>query len=778
MFMQLVRQHIFRQGSSLNKMDSILAKLENELNNVRLNARVSLIVLPPTFYLILIAMIISFVSYNEYQENRKIKELAFFSTHVGSIIHELQRERGLTSGYVGAREKKEFELLLHVQKRKTDRALIKFQTFLKNSDFHKLGEKFVNKTLDANKMIQNLTNVREGVQSDNIIYSNVIGEYSAIIDNFLGIISLMSHIGSNVDVNRAISAYFAIMDIKERVGLERAVGVQALTRRNFDVDEYYQFLEYIAIEQAFERKFIMVASPAILRIYNENKIIRIEIDAEIKKFREIVISNLGSLEDIDYTAELWYKALTLKIDYLKDIEDSLNERIVQIAQNNSSVALSRVIRIIVLSIFSIGILFFISTIIAKSISRPMVALNKAMKQLAQGNMSGEVPFLGFKSEFGEMAAVMKESIASRNMIENLRKTLNSHSLITIADVRGKIIYANDKFIQSSGFSLNEIINHSHNIFTSDYHPPEFYSEMWQDISQGRVWKGVICNKTKEGEIIWLLTTIVPFVGENGKPFQYVSIRTNITKLKENEVELKKARKMAMISNDAKTRFLATTSHELRTPLNHILGYSDLIKNQALGPIENKKYLEYSNFIHDSGMNLLDIINDILDLSCIDENGLQASMELIDIHQLVKFELVPWHKKQAANNGNQLVLSIGQDLPNFYADWDYLLKMLKHIISNAMKFSEKNSDVSLQVHSDENNAMIFKIQDQGIGMSPSDLEKVKHPFEMKDNSNERKYPGLGAGLTISKAIVDIHGGHMEIYTKLGEGTLIVISFPRQ
>ena len=171
-----------------------------------------------------------------------------------------------------------------------------------------------------------------------------------------------------------------------------------------------------------------------------------------------------------------------------------------------------------------------------------------------------------------------------------QSALDEHAIVSITDIRGNIIYANEKFEQISQYSQDELIGQNHRIIKSDFHPDSFFTTMWKTIAGGNVWHGQIRNQAKDGSPYWVETTIRPYLNEQGKPEQYIAIRTDITHLKAMEVKQKEVNRLlaeekdltvqernkADKANKAKSEFLSSMSHELRTPLNAILGFSQLL----------------------------------------------------------------------------------------------------------------------------------------------------------------------------------------------------------
>ncbi len=248
-------------------------------------------------------------------------------------------------------------------------------------------------------------------------------------------------------------------------------------------------------------------------------------------------------------------------------------------------------------------------------------------------------------------------------------------------------------------------------------------------------------------------------------------------LQKKNIELEKAKVDAESANMAKSRFLASISHELRTPLNAIIGFSSIITSQLFGQI-NKKYYEYAEDIHDSGLHLLEIINDILDLSKAEAGKLTLDMEEFSISKAIrKCETILGER--AARGNVSISLNVADDLPYLIADRVRFIQIMLNIMSNSVKFTMPGGKVhvSVQAHPIGNNKNHFRvvISDTGIGMSPEDIEKAFQSFGQIDSGLNRKYEGTGLGLPLTKRLVELHQGSILLESKLGVGTTVTLQF---
>ncbi len=261
------------------------------------------------------------------------------------------------------------------------------------------------------------------------------------------------------------------------------------------------------------------------------------------------------------------------------------------------------------------------------------------------------------------------------------------------------------------------------------------------------------------------------------PPVFVAITQDITRRKKAENELR----LALINSDqasrAKSEFLANMSHELRTPLNAIIGFSEIVKDEIFGSLSNDKYREYATDIHDSGQHLLDLINDILDLSKVESGADDLLEESVDIQELMG-SVLSLVKGRAKKNGIQLDVEIEEPLPLLFTDNRKLKQILINLLTNAIKFTLPGGKVTLRAWCGKETGHVFQVIDTGIGISREDVPRALAPFQQIDRSLNRRYEGTGLGLSLSKRLVEQHGGFLDLQSQPGVGTTVTVYFPAQ
>ncbi|HVM80558.1 MAG TPA: HAMP domain-containing sensor histidine kinase [Stellaceae bacterium] len=238
-----------------------------------------------------------------------------------------------------------------------------------------------------------------------------------------------------------------------------------------------------------------------------------------------------------------------------------------------------------------------------------------------------------------------------------------------------------------------------------------------------------------------------------------------------------ARDEAVQANRAKSTFLANMSHELRTPLNAIIGFSELMCQQAFGPVGEPRYLAYLEDIHASGKHLLKIINDILDLSKIEAGkGTLEEQSALAVREVVDgaMRIV---RQEAERKGVHVTTDVPADLPALVSSERELTQILLNLLSNAIKFTDPNGRVAVRAELARKGGLVIAVSDTGIGMTKSEIRVALTPFAQVDNRLARKYEGTGLGLPLTKAMVEMHQGQLQIHSARGQGTTVMLHFPK-
>ncbi|PCI61671.1 MAG: hypothetical protein COB35_05470 [Gammaproteobacteria bacterium] len=467
--------------------------------------------------------------------------------------------------------------------------------------------------------------------------------------------------------------------------------------------------------------------------------------------------------------------------------------------------------------------------------------------------------------------------------------MSQHNLVSSTDLRGKITYVNDNFCQVSQYSAAELIGKNHRLLKSGEHPSSLYQNLWKTISSGQVWHGIICNRKKNGDKYWVNSTIVPFLDNNGRPYKYVSVRTDITPLRLSEERLERsqvfanigtwdwhiksdqitysaqakkilglnanisfyknkthlklhpddfklvqnavqrciqdcdnydieyriigtdgsehwmnekgnalrdnnnealrmlgiiqditekkntqlklisARKEAEKANKSKSEFLSSMSHELRTPMNAIIGFSQLMKIDTTEPLTESQN-ENTDEILKASHHLLQLINEVLDLSQIETGQIDLSLEKVSVGDIVAESLqliTPLvHNKNITlklifDNTSVTFEQLFSQNCSVYADFTRLKQVLLNLLSNAIKYNKEHGSVTITCSHPNKQQTRISIQDTGNGLTEQQLNDLFTPFNRLGQENQEEIEGTGIGLVITKKIIELMGGKIGV-----------------
>jgi PAS domain S-box-containing protein len=262
--------------------------------------------------------------------------------------------------------------------------------------------------------------------------------------------------------------------------------------------------------------------------------------------------------------------------------------------------------------------------------------------------------------------------------------------------------------------------------------------------------------------------------ESGKVVALFGVCQDVTEQRRMQATLREARDAAQTADRAKSTFLACMSHELRTPLNAIIGFSDLLQTELFGPLGNGQYLEYAGDIHRSGHHLLELVNDLLDMARIEAGMVDLEEETIDIATLIR-EAVNLARGAIPEADHEFDVILAEPTSLLLADRRRIKQVLINLIGNAVKFTPRGGRIKVAV-SENDQHLSIAITDTGIGIPPEKIGDLGQPFSQIENVASRRYQGSGMGLFITKALVERHGGDLQIESRLGEGTMITVRLP--
>ena len=277
-----------------------------------------------------------------------------------------------------------------------------------------------------------------------------------------------------------------------------------------------------------------------------------------------------------------------------------------------------------------------------------------------------------------------------------------------------------------------------------------------------------------GRRIWISENARAVRDWSGELLCYEGTVEDVTEKFEQERALRAALRQAEIANKMKAAFLAAMSHELKTPLNAVLGFSEIIRDQVLGPVGHESYREYAGDIHKSGTRLLSVINDVLDVSKLEGGLVTIDARPENILDVAESALAL--ARGVTQDQRKVEIDVPADMPSLLVDPRRLAQALGNLLSNALKFTPVSGTVRIAAQPQANGGLHLVVEDTGIGMAEETIAAALEPFRQLDGRLSRRFEGTGLGLSIAKALAELHGGTLAVRSALGKGTAVTIALP--
>ncbi|HTH18231.1 MAG TPA: nitrate- and nitrite sensing domain-containing protein, partial [Magnetospirillum sp.] len=801
---------------------SLLSRLRHRLAR----HRVAVAVLAPVLTLVAFS---AYVVYEKLETYRRGSDL-LVATQVARAAHglarELENERNLSALYIGA-AREWWQEDLEDQRAATDERAEEFRAVVLTPRASILfGGHRTDLGLGA------LDALRAQVDGD--------GELRDVLDGYGGLVSTMIATSSKLavaDLSNLISAYMDLGLIKDRISRERSIGASWLLQGRSNRDLQRLFGEAEAERKAFLQSFRTHASPRQLELYDE--IVRGPILSEIDRLHEEALAGKLGPADAD-TWHRTHKAQIDLIANAEEklageMESRIHDNLVS-AEITFYLVVGVVVGLVVFSMETLrrserraavaeeearklfraveqspvsvmitdtgGLIEYVNPAFStmtgfsrdeavghnprmlRSPQTPQAVYDEMWRTIGNGHeWRGEIvnqrrdgttywermTIAPVKSPSGEVEnfIAIKEDVTEvrqlRQAVErehaNVRRVLEGiHDGIALIDAHGCFQFANPALVAQFGDVEGKP---AVEVFESALPLPASDQQ-----TRRSEWRAPRTGLTYDLTSTWV---------HNPDGSQSVlQVFHDITVRKQAEEALNSARQAAELANRAKSEFLATMSHELRTPLNAIIGFSEIIEQQLLGAVGQPQYLEYAHDIHESGTHLLQLINDVLDVARLEVGRVSLREERVDPAAIIQ-SCMGMVRDRADAAGVIVAAELPDKTPMLFADPRRLKQVLVNVLGNAVKFTPIGGTVTVSLKTGAD-GLVIVVRDTGIGIAPEDIAKVMAPFGQVDSSMARRFEGSGLGLPLSRKLMDLHGGHLLLESRLGHGTTVSLCFP--
>jgi len=481
---------------------------------------------------------------------------------------------------------------------------------------------------------------------------------------------------------------------------------------------------------------------------------------------------------------------------------SLNWGLVTKMDNDEALDKINAIRniVIIICILTVAIIGLVMVSVLDGVVGPIKALHKGTEIIGSGDLDYKVGTsaqdeIGQLSRaFDEMTGKLKRTMASRDELNRVLSELNKNrewlqttslaveqnpASIVVTDPNGSIEYVNPKFIELTGYTLEEVKGKTPRILKSGKHSDEFYKQLWATITSGPTWRGEFHDKKKNGELYWETASISPIKDKEGKIINFVAVKEDITERKQTEAKVEEQNKQIRQQLEKieelykiKSDFTSTVSHELRTPLTAIKEGITLVADGSAGALND----DQRNFLSIAKNNvdrLNRLINDVLDFSKLEAKKMPFNFALGDISAPVK-EGVASNRMTAEKKGLEIAFEAQEGLPQAVFDQDRIFQVVNNLIGNAIKFTEKGG-IKISLGKVDEKIKVC-VSDTGKGISTEDLPRLFVMYSQLGGVTGRKTGGTGLGLAISKQIIEQHGGAIWAESERGKGSRFCFTVP--
>jgi PAS domain S-box-containing protein len=629
---------------------------------------------------------------NRLDSIKELQKEMLLANALSNIIHEIQKERGISSGYL-AGSGTAFQEILYEQRRDTDKII------------SQLEEKFPNLNLQIFLNKTRLTQERQKIDRHNLNTKEAILFYSEINEKLFRRVIGIAKVSKVPKLTEAILAYSNFLYTKENAGIERAIGTVILSNKSFLKSDRVEFIKLIAMQELYLNKFYNYAPQKFIQYYKNNMSF-----PELKILTQIreKIVNAESYQSLEANPRFWLENMTIKVNKLKKVSDFIGNSISENIEQDYEISFSKYLYYLFLNFLLLIVLGSIGIVFIKNIQKE----------------------------------------------RRKRLLLEKYVINSTTDIKGNITYVSEAFCRISGYSEKELLGKSHNIVRHPDMPASIFEEIWKTIQKKKIWSGRIKNLKKDGSSYWVYATIEPLLDTKGYIQGYAAVRIDITSsisLEQriiNEVEKNRQKDKTMLQQSKLAQMgemISMIAHQWRQPLSAISATSgSLSLKSQIGDIDKQTTIELSNKITEYAQHLSSTIDDFRNF--FKENKTQEMTTFKEM-LLATLSIVEVSLK---NENIAIELNIKTTSTELLTYVNEVKQVILNIIKNAEDalLDKKIQNPKIIIEIQENR---LSISDNAGGIAEEIIERIFEPYF----STKTQKDGTGLGLYMSKTIIEDH-----------------------